>query len=229
MQQLPLDIRLADHALFSNFLPTANELAVHALKQAAGVPSHPPVWIFGPPESGRTHLLQACVAEADDRGRRAAYLPLARSLELPAAALEGLGDLDVVALDDIDEVAGDDDFERALFAMYEALRASGGCLVVAAAAPPGELPFGLPDLASRLKSGGAYRLQPMDDAGRLQALQIRARFRGFDLPDETGRYLLNRTARGPAHLFRVLDSLDRAALVAQKRLTIPFVRTILDG
>ena len=74
-----------------------------------------------------------------------------------------------------------------------------------------------------------YRVQSLDDAGRMEALQIRARFRGFDLPEETCRYLLNRMPRGPASLFRVLDTLDRAALVAQKRLTIPFVRGVLDA
>ena len=229
MQQLPLEIRLADHAVFSNFLPAGNELVIHELKAVASHGEQPMVWLWGPPESGRSHLLQACVAATDEDGRRAAYLPLGRSLGLPAAALEGLGELDVVGLDDIDAIAGDAGIERAVFALFEQLRQSGGRLVVAAAVPPGEVRFGLPDLASRLKSGGVYRLQPLDDAGRLAALQIRARFRGFDLPDDTGRYLLNRTARGPASLFRVLDTLDRAALVAQKRLTIPFVRSILGA
>lgn len=226
MQQLPLEIRLADHAVFSNFLATGNELVIHELKART---LHPMLWIWGPSESGRSHLLQACIAEADDLGRRAAYLPLDRILGLPAAALEGLGELDVVGLDDIDAIAGDAEFERAVFALFEQLRQVGGRLVVSAAAAPGEIHFDLPDLASRLKSGGAYRVRPLDDAGRLEALQIRARFRGFDLPDETGRYLLNRTSRGPASLFKVLDTLDRAALVAQKRLTIPFVRSVLDG
>jgi DnaA family protein len=147
---------------------------------------------------------------------------------LPAAALDGLGDLDLVALDDLDAIAGDPEFERAVFGLFEQLRQTGGRLVVSAGAPPADVPFRLPDLASRLRSGGAFRVQPLDDAGRLLALKIRARFRGFDLPDETGRYLLNRTARGPASLFRILDTLDRAALVAQKRLTIPFVRRVLD-
>lgn len=229
MQQLPLEIRLADHAVFSNFLPAGNELVIHELKAAAVRAELPMLWVWGLPESGRSHLLQACIAMADELGRRAAYLPLDRALALPAAALEGLGDLDVVGLDDIDAIAGDAGFEQAVFGLYEQLRQSGGRLVVTAAAPPGEIRFGLPDLASRLKSGGVYRLQPLDDAGRLEALQIRARFRGFDLPEDTGRYLLNRTPRGPANLFRVLDTLDRAALVAQKRLTIPFVRSVLDA
>ena len=229
MQQLPLEIQLADHAVFGNFLPAGNELVIHELKAAAALPELPMLWVWGPPESGRSHLLQACIAAADERGRRSAYLPLDRTLALPAAALEGLGELDVVGLDDIDAIAGDAGFEQAVFGLFEQLRQSGGRLVVTASAAPGEIRFRLPDLASRLKSGGVYRLQPLDDAGRLEALQIRARFRGFELPDDTGRYLLNRTPRGPANLFRVLDTLDRAALVAQKRLTIPFVRSVLDA
>lgn len=228
MQQLPLEIRLADHAVFSNFMPAGNALVIHALRDIAARAATPVLWIWGPAESGRTHLLQACIAEADERGQRSAYVPLDRSLGLPAGALDGLGDLEVVGLDDIDAIAGDPGFECAVFGLFEQLRQSGGRLVVSAGAPPGDVPFGLPDLASRLKSGGVYRVQPLDDEGRLAALQIRARFRGFDLPDETGRYLLNRMARGPASLFRVLDTLDRAALVARKRLTIPFVRSVLD-
>jgi DnaA family protein len=229
VQQLPLEIRLADHAVFDNFLVAGNELVVHELKAVASRTDQSVLWLWGPPESGRSHLMQACIAAADDGGRRAVYLPLDRRLGLPPAALEGLGELDVVGLDDIDAIAGDADFERAVFALFEYLRQSGGHLVVSGAAPPGEAGFRLPDLASRLKSGGVYRLQPLDDAGRLAALKIRARFRGFDLPDDTGRYLLKRMARGPAALFRMLDTLDRAALVAQKRLTIPFVRGILDA
>jgi len=229
VQQLPLEIRLADHAVFNNFLAAGNELVIHELKALAARGEQPMLWLWGPPESGRSHLLQACIAAADEHGRRAAYLPLNRGQGVPAGALEGLGELDVVGLDDVDAIAGDAGIEQAVFGLFEQLRQAGGRLVVSAAAPPGDVRFGLPDLASRLKSGGVYRLQPLDDAGRLAALQIRARFRGFDLPDDTGRYLLNRMARGPASLFRVLDTLDRAALVAQKRLTIPFVRSILEA
>lgn len=229
MEQLSLEVRLADHAVFSNFLPAGNDLVIHELKTAATGAHRAMLWVWGPSESGRSHLLQACIAEADEHGQRSAYLPLDRQLGLPAVALDGLGDFAVVGLDDVDAIAGDASFERALLGLFEQLRQSGGRLVVTAAAPPVDVGFHLPDLASRLKSGGVYRLQPLNDASRLQALQIRARFRGFDLPDDTGRYLLNRTPRGPASLFGILDTLDRAALVAQKRLTIPFVRSVLDA
>lgn len=227
MQQLALEMSLSDHAVFDNFVAAGNELAIHELRDVALRSDQPMVWLWGAPECGRSHLLQACIAAADEHGRRAAYLPLARSLGLRAEALEGLGAFDVVALDDIDAVAGEPHFEEGVFNLFERLRQSGGRLVVSAAVPPVEVPFGLPDLASRLKSGGVYRVLPLDDTGRLEALQARARFRGFDLPDDTGHYLLQRAPRGAASLFRLLDTLDRASLVAQKRLTIPFVRDVL--
>ncbi len=59
--------------------------------------------------------------------------------------------------------------------------------------------------------------------------KLRATWRGFSLPEETGRFLLSRVDRGAGSLFRLLDRLDRAALAAQKKLTVPFVRSVLDA
>lgn len=227
MKQLPLEIRLADHAVFESFWPGGNENLVHAL---AGVArdGHPRVlWLWGSPGSGKSHLLQAAVAAAGAAGRRAAYLPLGPAAGIPPEALEGLGGLDLVTLDEVEAVAGNPAWEAALFRLWEDLRQSGGCLVAAGAAPPGESGIHLPDLASRLAAGATFRLHGLDDEGRLRALQGRARFRGFDLPDETGRYLLARVERDTAALFRLLDQLDREALAARKRLTIPFVKKVL--
>ena len=71
--------------------------------------------------------------------------------------------------------------------------------------------------------------RPLDDAGRLQVLQLRAQGRGFELPDETGVYLLRRYPRDLPALCGLLERLDQASLVAQRRLTIPFVKAVLGS
>lgn len=228
MEQLPLEIHLADHAVFDNFHAAGNELVVNQLREAATLSGGPMLWLWGAEGTGRTHLLQACAAAAGQAGRRATYVPCHPSLGLPAGVLEGLGILELVCLDDLDAVAGHPDWEAHLFRLYEDLRQNGGRLVVAAAVPPAEAGFRLPDLASRLRSGPVLRVRLLDDQGRLAALQARARFRGLELPGDTGRYLLERLDRSSTSLFRLLDELDRAALAAQKRLTIPFVREFLS-
>ena len=85
----------------------------------------------------------------------------------------------------------------------------------------------MPDLRSRLGWGLIYQLKVLDDQQRLQALQLRARQRGCEMPYETGRYLMRRLPRNMAALFDLLDQLDEASLVAQRKLTVPFVKSVL--
>jgi len=61
------------------------------------------------------------------------------------------------------------------------------------------------------------------------ALRLRAAARGFELPVGTARYLLRRCPREAPSLFALLDRLDRASLAARRRLTVPFVRQLLDA
>jgi DnaA family protein len=147
---------------------------------------------------------------------------------LPPAVTDGMGILDLVAVDDVQLIAGQSDWEQALFGLYEALVPRGARLVLAADVPPGQAGFQLRDLASRMSGGAVYRLQRLSDDECLQALQLRARWRGFALPEDAGRYLLGHVERSPARLFRLLDRLDEAALVQQKRLTVPFVKRVLE-
>lgn len=100
-------------------------------------------------------------------------------------------------------------------------------LLITGDRPPRQLNLGLPDLASRLDWGQIYKLQPLSDEDKLQALQLRARLRGFELPEDVGRFLLKRLDREMRTLFMTLDQLDRASITAQRKLTIPFVKEIL--
>jgi DnaA family protein len=229
MHQLALDVRLADYAVFDSFLVGPNAVAVTTLKLAAKGTGPPIVWIWAPPEAGKSHLLQAGVALAHACGRFTAYLPLALLHHKPPAILDGMGALDLLAIDDVATIAVDAGWERALFRVYEQIVLRGGRLLIAAETPPAGAGFALPDLTSRLAASAVFRLHDLSDAERMLALQRRAQWRGIALPDETARYLLTHVERGAGSLFLLLDRLDRAALVAQKRLTIPFVKSVLDS
>lgn len=228
MQQLALDLQLADYALFDTFYAGPNAAVVSAVKRAATEPVQQVHWIWGAPGSGRSHLLQAAVAAAGAAGHACAWLPLANT-DLEPAMLEGLGGLDLLCVDDVDAVAGDDAWERALFRAFEELRANNGRLLVTATMAMPESGIRLRDLASRLASGPTWKLHSMSDEDQLAALQLRSRWRGLELPDDVGQFLLRRTVRSNAALFRLLDRLDHAALTAQRRLTVPFVKSVLDG
>lgn len=226
MQQLPLGVRLPDRAVFESFLPARNLQAVeHALRVAEGE-ARGSTWICGPAGAGKTHLLQAICARAGQRGG-AGYFPLEQLAELGPGVLEGLTLLECVCVDDLDRVTGRLDWEKALFGLFQEMQEREARLVVAARAPPALLPWALPDLGSRFTAAAIFQLRELDESEQQEALQLRARLRGFDLPDETSRWLQRRFPRDMRTLYELLDTLDQAALVAQRRLTVPFIRSVL--
>ena len=62
----------------------------------------------------------------------------------------------------------------------------------------------------------------------MEALRLRAAQRGLQLPHDTAEYLVQHLPSDLPTLCRVLDDLDEASLVAQRRLTIPFIREALE-
>ncbi|MDR5901347.1 DnaA regulatory inactivator Hda [Halomonas icarae] len=225
--QLPLGVGLRDDATFVNFHAGPNATLVGRLTQQLEQEGEPFLYLWGAPGVGRSHLLQAACHGASDQDRRALYLPLEELGHFPPLMLEDIERLDLVAIDDLDRVVGRPRWEEALFHAFNRLRDAGKRLVVAAEAPPRQLPVKLPDLASRLTWGVTFHVQGLDDAGRLAALQLRARVRGMLLTDDVARYILHRGPRRLDELFRLLEELDRASLSAQRKLTIPFVKQAL--
>jgi DnaA family protein len=226
-RQLPLGLSLPDSATFANFLPGPNVQAVAAVEQCATGTGERFVYLWGGSGTGKTHLLQAACQRAGANGDPSAYVPLSRWSELSVAVLEGLHDLALVCLDDIQTVAGRHNWEEGLFHFFNRWRDGGGRLVVAATSRAPDLDLLLPDLKSRLSWGLTYSLRFLDDEQKIHALQLRARARGFDLADDVGRYLLRHFPRDMTALFSILDHLDDASLIAQRRLTIPFIKSVL--
>jgi DnaA-homolog protein len=221
VKQLALGVRLRADAVFDSFWPGPNGEIVAALR----APSTTPLWLWGAAGSGKTHLLQAMCAAT---GESAAYFPLARSLALPPEALAGFERSGVLCIDDADAVAGDLAWEKALFRVFNEAAELRTRLIFAAAAPPRQAEWRLEDWRSRAAASVVYQLRELDDAGRIEALRLRAAQRGLQLPYETSEYLLKRMPRDLRSLFEVLDLLDEASLAAQRRLTIPFIRDALE-
>jgi DnaA family protein len=225
--QLPLSLDLRARQRLADFVPGANG-AVVAACEALLAGRTEQLYLSGPPASGRSHLLLGVCESAARRGQSCAYLPMASYRALPVSAVEGMDDLEVLAIDDVDTVAGDAAWEGALFALYNRARARGTRLLFTAARGPGAIDIALPDLRSRLAWGVAFQLTPLDDAGRLELVTREAARRGLTLPEEVGRYLLTRCPRDPGQLLDVMARLDREALAAQRRLSLPFVRAVLQ-
>ena len=184
-------------------------------------------YLHGASGSGKSHLLIGACRARVEANRPARYVSLA---QLPAPRAQAIADIDpegLLAIDDVGVLAGDAEAERALFDLYNRARTAGAQLLVAASASPAELGIALPDLVSRLSMCTQYALRPLDDAGRRAMLGMLASRLGLRLDDDVLDWWFARQPRDPASLVALLQRIDRAALAAQRRVTIPFLRELL--
>lgn len=224
--QLPLALAAPPDQRLERYLQAPAGLAYQLRALAEGAATDP-LFLHGAHATGKTHLLVACCAHAEAHGRHPAYLSLRGLRGRVAAAVEGLETADMLALDDLDTVAGLREDEVALFDLHNRLRDAGKGVLYAAAAAPDALPLVLPDLRSRLAQCARFALPVLDDDGRAQLLRERAAARGLDFDEAALDWMLRRCSRDLGSLTTLFEQLDRASLAAQRRLTVPFLRQVL--
>jgi DnaA family protein len=227
MKQLMLGVQLKERATFASFLTARNVELVAHLRHVATQAQGGATWIAGPHTAGKSHLLQS-VCAAVPSGKRAAYLPLETLLPFGPGALEGAENLDVACYDDVQVVAGLDDWEQRLFSLWQRALERGTTLVFAARENPAQVAFSLADLKSRLTSAAVFAVRELNDEEQLEALYLRAHLRGFELPPDTAKFLQRRYPRDMRSLCEVLDTLDDAAFAEQRRITVPFIRALIE-
>ena len=218
---------LSPNATFSSFYPAKNVAIVDYLKAFAQGQSEQFIYLWGARGSGCSHLLQATCHLMHEHQQSAMYLSLKQKQALSPNVLDALEHLQCICLDDIDAVAGDAAWEEALFHLYNRLRDGNVRLLVAAHDYVKAIPFQLADLCSRLAWGVALRLQAFSEEEKAHAIQFSAKQRGFALSNAVVKFLLNHCARDQASLFAMLERLDKASLAAKRKLTVPFVKSVL--
>lgn len=227
MKQLTLNLTLHAEQTFDNFQMGDNFELISSLKKILTSNEFPVIYIWGQ-QVGRTHLLHACCELAAQKELTTIFFAMKNYQQFTPEILEGLEDIFLICMDDIDAIAKNPQWEEALFHFYNRARAQDARLVFSGVSPAAQLPFDLRDLLSRLTMALSYQVKPIDDAAKLIALKSRANHNGIDLNDDVGNYLLTHCSRGLGKLFEVLDHLDKESLRRQQRLTIPFVKKVLN-
>ncbi|MCU7940223.1 MAG: DnaA regulatory inactivator Hda [gamma proteobacterium symbiont of Bathyaustriella thionipta] len=221
--QLPLSFQSPDSASFTNFIAGENEQLIFSLENK----DESLIFLWGENGSGKTHLLQALSASYQAGGLSALYILLQLDDELPPELLEGLEMMDLICLDDIHTVIGNDEWEVALFHFFNKIRENHGRLILASNNSAVNLDIHLPDLKSRLSWGLTYQTIALSDEDKIKALKLRARQNGFEMTEDVAGYLLKHATREMPALVKLLEKLDYESLAEQRKLTIPFVKRYL--
>ncbi|MEW5891317.1 MAG: DnaA regulatory inactivator Hda [Pseudomonadota bacterium] len=216
-RQLTLDIRPEQQPGFDNFVEGSNGELLARLRALAEPDRFDLIYLWGPPGSGRSHLLRAA--------RRAARRPTALVRGAEAGDDLGLAPGGLLIVDDVDRLSGT--AQIALFRAFNSARPIGLALLMSGPVPPLQLAL-REDLRTRIGAALIYEVKPLTDEDKAAILRQHARARGMRVEDDIIRYLLRHAPRDLPTLMALLDALDRVSLEQQRQVTLPLLREVLQ-
>lgn len=225
MWQLALPLGIHAEQTFDTFHVSGdNAIAVASVQSLVlGRSDEPQLFLWGEQGAGKSHVLTAACHAASETGLRVAYL---RGEHLnDADALLGVESCDLLCLDDVHKLSNA--AEESLFHAMNRCREAGTRLLISANAEIQDLSIDLADLRTRLQWGPKFPLIMLRDEAVYNALEQLLMARDLEWSDDVVPYMLKRFPRDMGALRRTVMKLDAASMQAKRRITIPFLKTVL--
>ena len=228
IKQIALPLRLDHQYSFDNYFGPHADFVINRLQTLISGTGEIQLGLWGQSSSGKTHLLNASAAFARAQQVKL-HLYDARDLRVHSAVeFPGFEHGDVLAIDNLDAIAGLLDWEKCFYQIVNRCRHGELKLLYSLSGNPDLTEFELDDLRSRLQWGLLVQLPPNNDDDVRRILGYRARLLGFDLSSDVIAYLMTHHPRNLAAQMAILQTLDRASLARQRRITIPLVKQALE-
>lgn len=180
--------------------------------------------LWGGKSSGKTHLLNATLNRCSSP---AIYLPLKEMKNFGQRLFDNLDRVEIIALDDIDVISGDKEFETSLFYLLNKVILSKRKIIVTSQKHPSRQGFELSDLVSRLCSGLLYKVYYLANEEMRGAIKFLFSSRGMNISSGQLDYIFKYYPRDMENLIILLDKLDEVSLSKGKPISIPMIKKIL--
>lgn len=243
MQRIQVNPQLNPVYCFENLIVgECNKMgftAGESISSAPGKTAFNPLFLFGGPGLGKTHLAQAIgiaikkkfpelvVLYVPANRFKTQYMDAVNVRNKLTDFLAFYQKMDVLIMDDIQDLVGQST-QNAFFNIFNHLHQSGKQLIFTSDRPPVELENFEERLLSRLKWGLSVELQRPDFSTRLQMLKARAFREGVQLGDDVLNFLATRIKSNFRELEGALISLIANATLAHKEMSVALAERITD-
>jgi chromosomal replication initiator protein len=183
-----------------------NRLAYAAALSVAQNPGrgYNPLFIYGGPGLGKTHLLQAIGQSAKSKIERILYVSgekftndfiNAIRQNKPEEFHNKYRNVDMLLVDDIQFIGGKEQTEESFFHTFNELHNSNRQIIIASDRPPKSMPLLEERLRSRFEWGLTVDIQPPELETRLAILHSRVEQSGTDTPPDVLEYIAQQIKR----------------------------------
>ncbi|MDQ7089277.1 MAG: DnaA regulatory inactivator Hda [Methylococcales bacterium] len=226
--QFPLAFEFQSNQGFNTYFPASNQTIVTQLQDLILGTGERQIFLYGDAALGKSHLLQACCQLGHTEGMNPFYYPFEKKRLPPLSMLEGLEEVKLICFDDVNEIVGNLDWEQALLNFLNQHLENNNRLILTAREHPEASKTKLVDLKNSLNAGLALKLNPLEQDEIIAALIHKASHMGIIVSHKVGHFLVTHYASDMPSMWVLLEQLDKATLSAQRKLTIPFLKQILE-
>ncbi len=219
---------------FENFIVgNSNRFAYQYALQASHYPAqqYNPLYIYGAPGLGKTHLLYAITNEimrlhpafniiyvkGEDFTNE---LVEALQKKTPLQFREKYRNADVLLMDDIQFIAGRDSTQEEFFHTYNALYETGKQIIMTSDKPPKDIKELEERLRSRFEGGPIVKIDPPDIELRTAIIKKKFELMKIDIPNEVVMYLSENLKDNIRQIEGVIKKMNAYCLMCNEKITL---------
>jgi len=186
------------------------------------------LFLYGISGTGKSFLLQSLCNYYTNCKKTSLYIPINEVKNFESDFLDSLEELDLICIDEIDSIAGDDNWEIAIFNLINNCLISKTRLIFCSQLNPSTINFNLTDLFSRIKKIDHIELLPVSDCNLREAVRFIRDINSYEVGDNEINYLMTHSKRSIANLVSIIDELDQLSLKLKRKITIPLIKELIQ-
>ena len=225
-RQLALQIQINERASLNNFFVSKNNSKTIQILKNTLLDSNNGVQMFIDDlgSNGKSYLLQAICNDFSNSSNSSIYIPMQEAINLDPSILEGVSELNLICIDDVDLINKRREWELALFNLINECYEKDCFLLLSGSVNKLEA---IPDLVTRIKKMETLRLEAINDDELLEATQAISKNLNIEISDKNMNYLINNSKRDIKTIFRTLSQLEKESLERKKSIGLNLIKEVI--
>ena len=227
-RQLALQIQINERASLNNFFVSKkNNKTIQILKNILlGSDKGVQIFIDDLGSNGKSYLLQAICNDFSNSNNSSIYIPMQEAINLDRSILEGVSELNLICIDDIDLINKRREWEIALFNLINECYEKECFLLLSGSINKLEA---IPDLVSRIKKMEILKLEAINDDELLKATKAISKNLNIEISNKNMNYLINNSKRDIKTIFRTLSQLEKESLERKKSIGLNLIKEVIQN
>ena len=227
-RQLALQIQINERASLDNFFVSKNNNQTIQILKNILLSSNKGAQIFIDDlgSNGKSYLLQAICNDFSNSNNSSIYIPMQETINFDPSILEGISELNLICIDDIDLINKRREWEIPFFNLINECYEKECFLILSGSINKLKA---IPDLISRIKKMETLRLEAINDDELLEATKAISKNLNIKISDKNMNYLINNSKRDIKTIFRILSQLEKVSLERKKSIGLNLIKEVIQS